>query len=220
MSMVNYLIAVSALLVISVKANNIEEKFIKAGLVDIHTIDTSIKVDLVNSNPKKNYFRENFYDGLSKAYFRENVANKLSLAQKDLQKRKPGYSLLIMDAARPRSVSQAMYDKMKDTKFEKYVANPKTGSMHNYGIAVDLTIVNEKGKEIDMGLTPFYKSNMSIYWNFLKQKVFKISDKQKENRALLADVMIKAGFIPLSHEWWHFNGMKKAKARKQYKIIE
>ncbi|MGA1867578.1 MAG: hypothetical protein ACMUJM_03425 [bacterium] len=48
-----------------------------------------------------------------------------------------------------------MYDKMKGTKFEKYVANPKMGSMHNYGIAVDVPIVNRNGKEIDMGFTPF-----------------------------------------------------------------
>jgi zinc D-Ala-D-Ala dipeptidase len=125
-----------------------------------------------------------------------------------------------MDAARPRSVSQLMYDKMKGTKFEKFVANPKKGSMHNYGFAVDVTIVNGNGKEIDMGFTPFYKSTLSIYWRYAKLKVFDLSETQKENRKLLSKVMQKAGFIPLSYEWWHFNGMPKDEVRKEYLIIE
>ena len=202
------------------QANEIEKKFIEAGLVNVHAIDGSIKVDLVNSDPEKNFFRENFYNGLNKAYLHEEVAKKLSSAQKYLKSQFLGYSILIMDAARPRSVSQLMYDKMKGTKFEKYVANPKKGSMHNYGIAVDVTIVDGNGKEIDMGFTPFYKTNLSIYWDYAKLKIFDLSEAQKQNRKLLANVMKKAGFFPLSYEWWHFNGMPKDEARKKYKIIE
>lgn len=201
-------------------ANEIEKKFIKAGLVDIYTIDESIKVDLVNSDPDKNYFRENFYDGLNKAYLRREVAQKLSSAQKYLKAEFSDYSILIMDVARPRSVSQHMYDKMKGTKFEKFVANPNRGSMHNYGIAVDVTIVDENDKEIDMGFTPFYKSNLSIYWGYSKLKMFDLSEAEKENRKLLSTIMKRAGFLPLSYEWWHFNGMPKDEARKKYRIIE
>ena len=202
------------------KANELEKKFVQTGLIDVHAIDKSIKVDLVNSDPEKNYFRENFYNGLNKAYLRKEVAEKLSLAQKKLKSQFPEYSLLIMDAARPRSVSRLMYEKMKGTKFEKFVANPKNGSMHNYGIAVDATIVDGKDKEIDMGFTPFYKSNLSIYWSYAKLKMFDLSESQKQNRKLLANVMKEAGFMPLSYEWWHFNGMPKEEARKKYRIIE
>lgn len=204
----------------NVQANETEKKFIDAGLVDVHAIDKSIKVDLVNSDPQKNFFQENYYGGLARAYLRKEVATKLSTAQKYLKIKFPGYSLLIMDAARPRSVSRMMYDKMKGTKFEKFVANPAKGSMHNYGIAVDITIVDESDKKIDMGFTPFYKSKFSIYWGYAKLKFFDLSDAQKLNRKLLSDVMTKAGFIPLSYEWWHFNGMKKNEARKRYHIIE
>jgi zinc D-Ala-D-Ala dipeptidase len=201
-------------------ANEIEKKFIEAGLVDMHTIDESIKIDLVNSDPDKNYFRKNFYDGLNKAYLRKEVAQKLSLAQKHLKSNFPEFSILIMDAARPRSVSQLMYDKMKGTKFEKFVANPDRGSMHNYGIAVDVTIVDGNNKEIDMGFTPFYKSNFSIYWDYAKIKMIDLSEAQRKNRKLLSTIMKKAGFFPLSYEWWHFDGMPKDEARKIYKIIE
>ena len=201
-------------------ANEVEKKFIEAGLVDIHTIDKSIKIDLVNSGPDKNYFRENYYDGLSKAYLRKEVAQKLSSAQKYLKSKFSDYSILIMDAARPRSVSQKMYDKMKGTKFEKFVANPNKGSMHNYGIAVDVTIVDGNDEEIDMGFTPFYKSNLSIYWGYAKLKMFDLSEAQKKNRKLLSTIMKQAGFSPLSYEWWHFNGIPKDEARKKYRIIE
>lgn len=202
------------------RANEIKKRFEAAGLINVHAIDNSIKVDLVNSDPDKNYFRENYYYGLNKAYLRREVAEKLSFAQKDLKSRFPEYSILIMDAARPRSVSQHMYDKMKGTKFEKFVANPKKGSMHNYGIAVDVTIVDENDKEINMGFTPFYKSNLSIYWGYAKLKMFDLSESQKKNRKLLSNIMKKAGFIPLNYEWWHFNGMPKDEARKKYQIIE
>jgi zinc D-Ala-D-Ala dipeptidase len=176
-------------------ANEIEKKFVAAGLIDVHVIDNSIKVDLVNSDPDKNYFRENYYNGLNRAYLLRDVAKKLSLAQKHLKSQFPEFSILIMDAARPRSVSQLMYDKMKGTKFEKFVANPKRGSMHNYGIAVDVTIIDEYDNEIDMGFTPFYKSNLSIYWGYAKLKMFDLSESQKQNRKLLSNIMKKAGFM-------------------------
>ena len=62
---------------------------------------------------------------------------------------------------------------MKGTVFEKYVANPKKGSMHNYGIAVDITIVDANGNMLDMGPTPFYKKHIQIYWEYAKKKLGK-----------------------------------------------
>ncbi len=205
----------------AILANEVEKKFIDAGLVDIKTFDNSIQVDLVNSNPNNNFFRENYYNGLQKAYLREEVAKKLSNAQKILHLSHPNFSLQILDASRPRSVSKMMYNKMKGTRFEKYVANPQKGSMHNYGIAVDITIIDNKGIELDMGISPFRKSNMEIYWQYAKKKIgFSLTVKQVNNRKLLTDTMIAAGFIPLSFEWWHFNGLNKTIARQRFEIIE
>jgi D-alanyl-D-alanine dipeptidase len=203
------------------QVNAIEKKFINAGLVDVHTIDNTIQVDLVNSDPKKNFFRENYYRGLNKAYLRRGVAIKLSNAQRILRAKHPQWSLLILDAARPRSVSKKMYEEMKGTRFEKYVANPQRGSMHNYGIAVDITIVDENGRELDMGFSPFKKNALELYWQFAKMKMgFKLKIDQIKNRKLLSITMEKAGFIPLSYEWWHFNGLSKEVTRKKYRIIE
>ena len=203
------------------QANEIEETFLKAGLIDVNTIDGSIQVDLVNSDKNKNFFEQNFYDGLNKAYLRKAIAVKLSKAQSALKNENSGYSLQVLDAARPRSVSRAMYKIMKGTRFEKYVANPTKGSMHNYGIAVDITIVDESGHKLDMGPSPFYNSHATIYWNYFLKKIgFGISSEQQQNRDLLKRVMLRAGFHSLAHEWWHFNGMEKANARSTYAIIE
>lgn len=205
----------------SANANEIERRFLAAGLVDVSTVDPTIQVDLVNSDPQKNFFRENYYGGLKRAYLQKDVALKLAEAQKILKRKHPTYSLQVLDAARPRSVSRAMYEKMKGTRFEKFVAHPAKGSMHNYGIAVDITIVDGEGEELDMGISPFKRSTARIYWDYaLKKLGKKLSEEQKNNRKLLTDTMAQAGFTPLSFEWWHFNGMAKEKARATYKIIE
>ena len=202
-------------------ASEIEKKFSQAGLIDVNTVDRSIQVDLVNTDPDKNFFEENFYDGLNKAYLRKEIAVKLSNAQSALKNEHPGYSLQVLDAARPRSVSRAMHEKMKGSRFEKYVANPEKGSMHNYGIAVDITIIDESGNKLDMGPSPFYSSRTAIYWNFfLKNMGLGITSEQQNNLDLLKRVMLNAGFHPLAHEWWHFNGMEKTDARNMYSIIE
>ncbi len=202
-------------------ANEIEMRFIRAGLVDVHTIDPTIQVDLVNSDASKNFSRENYYSGLTRAYLCREVALKLSRAQKILKAGYPEYCLLILDAARPRSVSRLMYAKMKGTRYEKYVAHPDKGSMHNYGVAVDITIVDADGRELDMGFTPFRKSTLALYWQFAKMKMgVELSEKQAVNRKLLADTMQQAGFLPLPYEWWHFNGLPKNVTRKKYPIIE
>lgn len=203
-------------------ADNIEEKFIEAGLVNLDTIDSSIKVDLVNSDYRKNFFRQDFYGDLDKCYLQEEVAIKLKRAQEILKARHPDYSLLVMDGTRPKSVSEAMFDKLKGTPLQKYVANPERGaSMHNYGAAVDVTIVNENISEIDMGLNPFRKNIFELGLLLLNLRSGEdLSKEQKQNRQLLRETMVEAGFKPIVLEWWHFNGFDKNTIKEKYEIIE
>ncbi|WP_289760854.1 hypothetical protein [uncultured Duncaniella sp.] len=64
----------------------------------------------------------------------------------------PGYRLLVKDAARPMSVQRRMFNAVKGTSKANYVANPaKGGGLHNYGLAVDVTIEDAQGNELDMG---------------------------------------------------------------------
>ena len=210
------------LLLTTLQANqNVEEKFLNAGLVPLSGIDPSIHVDLVNTDKEKNFFRKDFYGNLQECYLQKEVALKLQQAQKNLKKERPGYSLLIMDCARPRSVSKAMYEQLKDTSYKKYVADPKGGSMHNYGAAVDLTVIDDRGTMLDMGMTPFYKSGIEMFFSFMGHKLSPgLSEEERRNRALLKSVMQKAGFSPIALEWWHFNGYEKEIIRSRYEIVE
>ncbi len=198
----------------------VEQTFIDAGLVNVSMYDKSIHVKLVNSNEKWNVFRHNFYGNMKKAYLQKPVAEKLAVAQKLLKKDHPNYSLLIMDAARPNSVSRVMFEQVRGTEFEVFVANPNTGSMHNYGAAVDITIIDSNGKLLDMGFNPFYRTKTGVMFSYGWSKLRKLSDKQKGNRELLKRVMTQAGFKPLKHEWWHFNGFSKSYIRKNFKMIK
>ena len=80
-----------------------------------------------------------------------------------------------------------------------YVANPHKGSIHNRGGAVDITLVEANGIDLDMGTTfDFFGIEASHNYQNLSQEI-------KSNRALLKTIMIQNGFISLDSEWWHYN---------------
>ena len=202
-------------------AKEIESEFIKAKLTKLSDIDKSIKIDLVNSNKDNNFFKMNFYGNLNECYLQNEIAYKLKKAQSLLKLKHQSMSLLLMDCARPRSVSWKMYYKLEGTPFEKYVANPKTGSMHNYGSAVDITIVDSNGSHLDMGMNPFYKNRFQLLYAIIKNKLSpSLSEEQSANRLLLKSIMEQAGLKSIKLEWWHFNGFSKEVIRRRYEIIE
>lgn len=189
-------------------------------LVNIRTLDPSIKVDLKYSTTD-NFLHEDVYGDLKDCYLYSVPAHRLVLAQQYLSQIRPGYSLMVYDGARPRRVQRKMWDVVKGTSLEVYVANPESGSIHNFGAAVDLTIVDTEGKPLDMG-TPF------DYFGELAQpcleEKFLLSGELKplqlENRKLLRSVMEKAGFKGITEEWWHFESRSPVSIKKLYRIIE
>jgi D-alanyl-D-alanine dipeptidase len=80
-----------------------------------------------------------------------------------------------------------------------YVADPRTGSIHNRGGAVDLTIVTREGQELDMG-TDFDFFGPRAHHTFTD-----LPDSVLANRRLLKEVMARHGFAPIRSEWWHYN---------------
>ena len=202
---------------------DIEKLFLQHNLVDIKTIDSSIHVDLKYATTD-NFTGINLYGNLKKCYLQKDVAIKISLAQKKLKQINPDYSLIIFDGARPLQIQQIMWDKVKlpIEKKIQYLSNPSFGSLHNYGAAVDLSIIDLKSHhEIDMG-TPF---------DFMGEKAMPLLEKklqtqgilsnvQIENRKLLRKIMIDAGFKNLQTEWWHFNSCSRKKARQLYALLQ
>ncbi|MFW6410260.1 MAG: M15 family metallopeptidase [Halanaerobiales bacterium] len=120
-----------------------------------------------------------------------------------------------------KKLAVIMYNQLDGTPLQRYVADPAYGSMHNYGAAVDVTIADKNGKELDMGIHPFRKNIFQLGVVLVRYKVGEeLNEEQKKNQKLLKDTMVAAGFHPIELEWWHFNGLKKAEIRNRYDIIE
>jgi D-alanyl-D-alanine dipeptidase len=192
----------------------------EAGLVDVRSVCPDLRVDLKYSTTD-NFVHQDVYGDLDKCFLRKEAAAKLADAQKRLRALKPGWRLLVYDGARPRRVQARFFAIVRGTDQQQYVADPARGSIHNYGAAVDLTIIDADGKELDMG-TPFdffgELAQPKLEQQFLLQG--KLTEVQLRNRRLLRDVMTQAGFLPISNEWWHFDAFPREEVERRYKIIE
>jgi len=190
------------------------------GLIDIHSLDEGIRVDLKYATTN-NFTKVQLYNDLNQAYLHPIAAEKLVKAQKLLKKIDPDYSLLVYDAARPMSVQKKMYAVVQNTRYRAYVANPTRTGMHNYGMAVDLTICRSDGTALDMG-TAFDFFGKAAGINHEEELISQgiLTKYQIENRKLLRKVMTQAGFITIRGEWWHFNAVSMSEAKRITKIIE
>jgi D-alanyl-D-alanine dipeptidase len=199
-----------------------EQSIINAGLVDVKKIDSTIVVDLKYSTTD-NFLGVDVYGDFNNCYLQPDVADKLKLAQLFLKSKFPYYSLIVYDAARPRSVQRIMWDTVDVPHQErsKYLSNPQGGSLHNFGAAVDISIIDKDGYVLDMG-TPYDFFGELAYpreeTRLLNEG--KLSYKQLLNRELLRNVMQQAGFWGIATEWWHFNSCSRDMAYVKYKIIE
>lgn len=189
------------------------------GLQDVQQMDSSIVVDLKYSTTD-NFTKTVLYDSLYNAYLHPLAAEKLVKAQHLLKEFDPNLSLLIYDAARPMSVQKKMYAVVQNTPFHSYVANPSRTGMHNYGMAVDLTICNEDKMPLDMG-TPFDFFGRAAGINKEDQLVSEgvLTTDQVKNRRLLRRIMVEAGFIAIRGEWWHFNASSLGYAKNNIPLI-
>ncbi|MBZ0158010.1 MAG: M15 family metallopeptidase [Alphaproteobacteria bacterium] len=197
-----------------------EKQLREAGFADVQEIDPTLKVELKYAS-MENFMGINVYGDLTRGYLRREAAEKLATANRYLKRLHPRLSLLVVDGLRPRHVQRRMWEIVRGTPMQRYIANPHGGSLHNYGCAVDITIVDELGNRLDMG-TPmdhFGILSQPRYENtFLKEG--KLTAQHIANRRLLRKVMVAAGFHSIPIEWWHFEAFKKHIVRKRYSIIE
>ena len=121
------------------------------GFVNIAEADSSIAIDLMYTRAD-NFTGTILYEDLKEAYLHPDAMKSLKQAQRLLKEQYPGYSLIVYDAARPLSVQQKMWDVVKGTSKYIYVSNPsRGGGLHNYGLAVDISILDDKGTPLPMG---------------------------------------------------------------------
>ncbi len=200
----------------------IELNMERLGLVDIRTLDSSIQVDLRYSS-ENNFTGRDMYGLLNRCYLQKDVAMKVVRAQELLRKQFPYYSLLVFDGARPVSIQRYMWDSVNLNPHDrqKYLSNPNNKSLHNYGAAVDLTIVDDLGNELDMG-TPydFFGELAHPAKEGQSYSEGKLSVQQITNRELLRTTMRAGGFSGIQTEWWHFNSCSRIRASEIYTVIE
>ncbi len=109
--------------------------------------------------------------------------------------KKIGLRIKIFDAYRPVYVQEKLWEFLPDPQF---IAPPSKGSPHSRGVAIDLTLVDLNGDELDMG-TDFDEFSRLSYHGCLE-----ISDTAYKNRSLLLGIMTSAGWDFFKNEWWHY----------------
>lgn len=161
--------------------------------VDVSRLDSTIVLDLRYAS-ENNFVKEKMYD-CARCFLRKAVAEAVVKAHQSL--RQKGYGgLKMFDCYRPQSVQWRLWKKVPD---DRYVADPRKGSMHNRGAAVDLTVVDKAGKELDMG-TEFDFFGPEAYPTYTKHPAVVLA-----NRRLLQEAMATQQFRIASTEWWHFS---------------
>lgn len=166
------------------------------GFRDVIALDPSIQMDIRYATIH-NFTQSVIYD-CPRCLLRPEVATALAQANKSLKKQ--GLSLKVFDCYRPRPYQQRLWDKVPNPD---YVTPPSKGSMHSRGAAVDLTIVDLNGKELNMGTEyDFFGPEAHTDNVNLPAEVLK-------NRRLLRETLEAVGFKGIRTEWWHFSYQKK-----------
>lgn len=158
---------------------------------DIALLDPTIHIDMRYAT-EDNFVREKMYP-CGRCFLRPEVARRVVAAHRELQQK--GLGLKMLDCYRPHSVQWKLWEKMPD---RRYVSDPRKGSMHNRGAAVDLTLADSAGRELDMG-TPY-----DYFGPEAHPSCRALPDSVLARRELLRDVMARQGFKPIRTEWWHF----------------
>ena len=160
------------------------------------------------------------YCGEQRAFLRKEAYDMLKKTIAYMQKEMPGSVLVIFDAARPIYAQAALKDMVRGTPYSHYVSSPVKGGLHNYGLALDLSIPDENGNLLDMGtdFASFERCAGSVgEKDALKSG--RLTQEQVNNRNKLRRIMRHAGWVSLSSEWWHFNAYTRDYTREHFKLF-
>jgi D-alanyl-D-alanine dipeptidase len=178
--------------------------FKSTNLKELVLLDSTIKLDIRYAT-SNNFVGQPVYDE-ARAFLQNDAA--IALIKIHQAFKQQGLGLIIFDAYRPWSVTKLFWDITPKTKRE-FVANPKDGSKHNRGCAVDLSLYDLKtGLEIEMP-SAYDDFSEKAHPNYNGGTI-----EQRKMRDLLKEMMISNDFLGDTNEWWHFD----YKDWKNYKI--
>jgi zinc D-Ala-D-Ala dipeptidase len=165
-----------------------------------------------------NFACRNWYGSLNCAWLRAEAATGLAQAANWLHAQRPGWRILVLDALRPQRVQEAIWAEVVGTPAQDYFADPAVGSIHSYGMAVDVTLLDPLGHEAgaaEMG-SGFDEmsllSHPALHAEHLARGL--ITPAQVAERECLRRAMAAGGFGGISTEWWHFDHGSSAQVRR------
>ena len=176
---------------------------VDTSFVEMVSLNPNIKLDIRYAT-QNNFLKEVVYPE-ARCFLRAAAAHALDEVQKELES--IGLGIKIFDGYRPLSVQRKMWEIMPNPS---YVADPKKGSRHNRGMAVDLTLVDAEGHELEM------PTEFDSFSKKARHENQDLPDHIKLNRWILKTIMEKHGFRAIKSEWWHYD----YQGWKAYKVLD
>lgn len=183
----------------------------------------AVQLDLRYASPH-NLLGRDLYSPHDCAWLHVQAADALERAADWLAREQPALQLCVLDAARPQRVQELFWAHVRGTPMQPYFAAPDPGSIHSFGMAVDLTLVDAQGpglgRELNMG-TPFDDTSELSHPALEDQHADAghLSAEHLANRRLLRAAMQHAAWQALSTEWWHFDFGDRMTVSRRYRRI-
>lgn len=178
-----------------------------------------IAVDLRYATPH-NFAGRDLYSPFDCAWLHREAAQALEQVVIWLARERPGFTLLVLDALRPQRVQEQLWHTLDGTGLHMYLADPVRGSIHSFGMALDVTLLDASGEELDMG-TGFddlsERSQPVLEAQFLASG--ELTPEHAANRHLLRDAMAHGGFVGINSEWWHYDHGNRDEVRARYERV-
>ncbi|MEO6664092.1 MAG: M15 family metallopeptidase [Rubrivivax sp.] len=170
---------------------------------------------------RDNFAGRSLYGSHDCAFLRAEAAEGLMQAARWLAQARPGHRILVLDALRPHRVQQSIWTDVVGTPMALYFADPAVGSIHSHGMAVDVTLLNSQGVEVDMGgaydeMAPI--SHPALHDLHLASGA--LSPAQLAERRWLHEAMLQGGFSGIDTEWWHFDHGDRKRVREHMPRVD
>jgi D-alanyl-D-alanine dipeptidase len=179
-----------------------------------------IAVDLRYAS-ERNFVGRDLYGELDCAWLHRQAAAGLEQAVARLAELAPGHRLLVLDALRPHRVQIELWDFLDGTGLRQYVADPARGSIHSFGMAIDATLIDAEGRELDMGSgfdEMIELSHPRLEAHHLASGA--LTRAQHGARELLRDALAAGGFRGIENEWWHFEMLDRQHLRQHFARVD
>ena len=168
-----------------------------------------------------NFVGRDLYGTLDCAWLHRLAAEALERAVALLRADAPGHRLLVLDALRPHRVQIQLWNHLDGTGLRQYVADPARGSIHSFGMALDVTMRDAQGREVDMGsgfdeMTELSHPRLEA----VHLASGALTPAHLRQRELLRRAMTAAGFNGVDNEWWHFDLLERSHVRQHFLRVE